>query len=304
MSDGSIMSEVGLSPVTPLKAARRIGEFRRVYRVMASRGVVLFGAIIILVFMIIAVSAPWLAPYDPLEQNLRARLQQPSKLHLLGTDEMGRDTLSRLIYGSRISLMVGIIVVTVAGVMGMLMGLVAGYFGSWTNALIMRINDALMSLPPIVLMLALSAPLGGGLMSILISVGIVLAPTYCRLMCGQILTLKNSDFVTAAKVIGAHDLRIMLRHLLPNAFPPLLVLITINLGTAIMFEATLSFLGIGIRPPTATWGNMVMDGYRFLLKNPILSFAPGTSITLLVLGFNLVGDGLRDALDPRLRGII
>jgi peptide/nickel transport system permease protein len=304
MSDGSIMSEAGLSPVTPLKVAPRIGEFRRVYRVMASRGVVLFGAIIILVFMIIAVSAPWLAPYDPLEQNLRARLQQPSKLHLLGTDEMGRDTLSRLIYGSRISLMVGIIVVTVAGVMGMLMGLVAGYFGSWTNALIMRINDALMSLPPIVLMLALCAPLGGGLMSILISVGIVLAPTYCRLMCGQILTLKNSDFVTAAKVIGAHDLRIMVRHLLPNAFPPLLVLITINLGTAIMFEATLSFLGIGIRPPTATWGNMVMDGYRFLLKNPILSFAPGTSITLLVLGFNLVGDGLRDALDPRLRGII
>jgi ABC-type dipeptide/oligopeptide/nickel transport system permease subunit len=217
---------------------------------------------------------------------------------------MGRDTMSRIIYGSRISLMVGIIVVTVAGVIGMFMGLAAGYFGGWTNALIMRFNDALMSLPPIVLMLALCAALGGGLMSILISVGIVLAPTYCRLMCGQILTLKNSDFVTAARVIGAHDLRIMVRHLLPNAFPPLLVLITINLGTAIMFEATLSFLGIGIRPPTATWGNMVMDGYRFLLKNPILSFAPGLSITLLVLGFNLVGDGLRDALDPRLRGTI
>ncbi len=192
----------------------------------------------------------------------------------------------------------------VAGAIGMFLGLVAGYFGGWINAVIMRINDALMSLPPIVLMLALCAALGGGLMSILISVGIVLAPTYCRLMCGQILALKNSDFVTAAKVIGAHDLRIMVRHLLPNAFPPLLVLISINLGTAIMFEATLSFLGIGIRPPTATWGNMVMDGYRFLLKNPVLSFAPGVSITLLVLAFNLVGDGLRDALDPRLRGTI
>jgi peptide/nickel transport system permease protein len=298
------MSEASFSPGGPPKAMPRAGGLRRVYRVMVSRGVVLFGAVIIVVFILVAVSAPWLAPYDPLDQNLRATLQQPSRLHLLGTDEVGRDTLSRLIYGSRISLMVGIIVVTVAGVIGMLMGLMAGYFGGWTNAVIMRINDALMSLPPIVLMLALCAALGGGIVSILISVGVVLAPTYCRLMCGQILTLKNSDFVTAAKVIGAHDWRIMIRHLLPNAFPPLLVLITINLGTAIMFEAALSFLGIGIKPPTATWGNMVMDGYRFLLKNPILSFAPGISITLLVLGFNLVGDGLRDALDPRLRGTI
>ena len=271
---------------------------------MAGRRVVLFGAVIILAFIVVAVSAPRLAPYDPLEQNLKTRLQQPSKAHLLGTDEMGRDTLSRIIYGSRISLLVGIIVVTVAGVIGMFLGLLAGYFGGWTNAIIMRFNDALMSLPPIVLMLALCAALGGGLMSILISVGIVLAPTYCRLMCGQILALKNSDFITAAKVIGARDWRVMSHHLLPNAFPPLLVLISINLGTAIMFEATLSFLGIGIRPPTATWGNMVMDGYRFLLKNPVLSFAPGLSITLLVLAFNLVGDGLRDALDPRLRGTL
>jgi len=298
------MSKVSLSPVTPKIATPRFSELRRVYKVMFSRGVVVFGVFTIIVFIIVAATAPWLAPYDPLEQDLRATLQQPSKMHLLGTDELGRDTLSRIIYGSQISLLVGIVVVTIAGAIGMFMGLVAGYFGGWVNAIIMRMNDALMSLPPIVLMLALCAALGGGLRSILISVGIVLAPTYCRLMCAQILTLKESDFVTAANVIGANDLRIMVRHLLPNAFPPLLVLLTINLGTAIMFEATLSFLGIGIKPPTATWGNMVMDGYRFLLKNPILSFAPGLSITLLVLGFNTVGDGLRDALDPRLRGTI
>jgi len=200
--------------------------------------------------------------------------------------------------------MVGIVVVIIAGVIGMFMGLVAGYFGGWINAAIMRINDAMMCIPPIVLMLAISAVLGGGLKSILISVGIVLAPTYCRLMCGQILTLKESDFITAANIIGANDLRIMIRHLLPNAFPPLLVLLTINLGTAIMFEATLSFLGIGIAPPTAAWGSMVMSGYRYLLKNPVLSFAPGLSIMLLVLGFNMVGDGLRDALDPRLKGTL
>jgi len=298
------MSEVGISPVTQKIPRPRVSEFHRVYKVMFSRWVVVFGITMIIVFLIIAVTAPWLAPYDPLEQNLGATLQPPSRTHLLGTDDLGRDQLSRLIYGSRISLLVGIVVVTIAGVIGMVMGLVAGYFGGWTNAIIMRITDTLMSLPPIVLMLAISAVLGGGLRSILISVGVVLAPTYCRLMCAQILTLKESDFITACHIIGANDLRIMVRHLLPNAFPPLLVLVTINLGTAVMFEATLSFLGIGITPPTAAWGSMVMSGYRFLLKNPILSFAPGLSIMLLVLGFNMVGDGLRDALDPRLKGKI
>ena len=298
------MSDVCISPVTRKSPGPRVSEFRRVYKVMFSRWVVVFGVITIIVFLIVAVTAPWLAPYGPLEQNLGATLQPPSRTHLLGTDDLGRDQLSRLIYGSRISLMVGIVVVTIAGVIGMVMGLVAGYFGGWTNAIIMRITDTLMSLPPIVLMLAISAVLGGGLRSILISVGVVLAPTYCRLMCGQIITLKESDFITACHIIGANDLRIMFRHLLPNAFPPLLVLVTINLGTAVMFEATLSFLGIGIAPPTAAWGSMVMSGYRFLLKNPTLSFAPGLSIMLLVLGFNMVGDGLRDALDPRLKGKI
>lgn len=298
------MSEVGISPMTRKIPRPRVSELHRVYKVMFSRWVVVFGVTMIIVFLIVAVTAPWLAPYDPLEQNLGATLQPPSRTHLLGTDDLGRDQLSRLIYGSRISLLVGIVVVTIAGVIGMVMGLVAGYFGGWTNAIIMRITDTLMSLPPIVLMLAISAVLGGGLRSILISVGVVLAPTYCRLVCGQILTLKESDFITACHIIGANDLRIMVRHLLPNAFPPLLVLVTINLGTAVMFEATLSFLGIGITPPTAAWGSMVMSGYRFLLKNPILSFAPGLSIMLLVLGFNMVGDGLRDALDPRLKGKI
>ena len=298
------MTEISIAPASLTAARPRVSEIRRVVHVMAARWVVVFGVISILVFILFAVTAPWLAPYGPLEQDLRATLQSPSMRHLLGTDDLGRDVLSRIIYGSQISLMVGIVVVTIAGVIGMFMGLVAGYFGGWINAVIMRINDALMSLPPIVLMLAISAVLGGGLKSILISVGIVLAPTYCRLMCGQILSLKESDFVTAAHIVGANDLRIMIRHLLPNAFPPLLVLLTINLGTAIMFEATLSFLGIGIAPPTAAWGSMVMSGYRYLLKNPVLSFAPGLSIMLLVLGFNMVGDGLRDALDPRLKGTL
>jgi len=286
------------------KSKNRFGNLGYIFKVMFARKVVIFGSIIIGVFFLIAVAAPWLAPYDPLEQNLRATLQPPSRIHLLGTDELGRDTLSRLIYGARISLLVAIVVVIIAGGSGTIMGLIAGYFGGLTNTIIMRITDALMALPPIVLMLAISAVIGGGLKSILFSVGIVLAPTYCRLMCGQILTLKQSDFIIAANVLGANDVRIIIRHLLPNAFPPLIVLLTINLGTAIMFEATLSFLGIGIKPPTPSWGSMVMEGYRFLVKNPVISFAPGIAISLLVLGFNLVGDGLRDALDPRLRGTI
>jgi len=153
-------------------------------------------------------------------------------------------------------------------------------------------------------MLDIASVLGGGLINVLIALGIGMMPTYCRLMCGQVITLKESDYITAARVIGANDLRIMFRHLLPNSFPPLFVLITINLGTAIMMEASLSFLGVGITPPTATWGAMVSSGYRFLLTNPIISFTPGIAILLVVLSFNMAGDGLRDALDPRLRGMI
>jgi peptide/nickel transport system permease protein len=304
MSERLNSDKPGTAPPGRKDARPQVSELYRIYKVMSSRWVVSFGIITIIAFVLCALAAPWLSPYDPLAPNLLATLEQPSVAHLLGTDDLGRDVLSRLIYGSQISLVVGIVVVLIAGVIGMSLGLVAGYFTGWINVIIMRITDALMSLPPIVLMLAICAALGGGLKSVLVSVGVVLAPTYIRLMCGQIIALKESDFIVAANVIGASDLRIMLRHLLPNAFPPLLVLLTINLGTAIMFEAALSFLGIGITPPTANWGNMVMYGYRFLLTNPVFSFAPGLAIMIVVLAFNMVGDGLRDALDPRLRGTI
>jgi ABC-type dipeptide/oligopeptide/nickel transport system permease subunit len=271
---------------------------------MFSRWVVVGGTFIILALIITAICAPLIAPYGPNEQDLNNILAQPSKSHLLGTDELGRDLITRVIYGSRISLLVGAVAVTIAGVIGMGLGLVAGYLGGWTNTIIMRFIDGLLALPPLVLMLAIASVLGGGLINVLIALGIGMMPTYCRLMCGQVITLKESDYITAARVIGANDLRIMFRHLLPNSFPPLFVLITINLGTAIMMEASLSFLGVGITPPTATWGAMVSSGYRFLLTNPIISFTPGIAILLVVLSFNMAGDGLRDALDPRLRGMI
>jgi ABC-type dipeptide/oligopeptide/nickel transport system permease subunit len=298
------MLEMNVSKTPSEIKSPRVRELRRMFKVLFGRWVVVGGAFIILVTIIVAVLAPLIAPYDPYKTDLNGILTQPSKSHLLGNDELGRDLLSRLIYGSQISLLVGVVAVIIAGVLGMGLGLVAGYFGGWTNNVIMRFIDALLSLPPLVLMLAISAILGGGLLNVLIAIGIGMMPTYCRVMCAQVISQKESDYITATRSIGANDLRIMFRHLLPNAFPPLLVLITINLGTAILWEASLSYLGIGILPPLATWGGMVFSGQRFLLTNPLVSFLPGIAILMVVLSFNMVGDGLRDALDPRLRGTL
>jgi ABC-type dipeptide/oligopeptide/nickel transport system permease subunit len=282
----------------------KTNEFRRFLRVFLGRKVVIFGAVIVLMLIMVATFASLVAPYDPYQQNLRNALQHPSREHLLGTDPLGRDELSRIIYGTRVSLAVGIISVGFAAFIGMMLGLIAGYFGGIINTLIMRFIDALMAVPPIMLALAIAAALGGGLWNVMVSLGISLIPTQARLMRGQVLTVKQADYVTAAEVIGAADTRIMLVHIFPNCLPPLIVLITLNLGVAILAEAALSFLGVGIQPPGAAWGSMVNDGYRYLLSNPMLSFAPGLCVMLVVLAFNIVGDGLRDALDPRLRGTI
>jgi peptide/nickel transport system permease protein len=279
-----------------------VSEFRRTIRVMFGRWLVVVGTVIILLLAITAIFAPYIAPYPPNKQNLRISIQPPSRDHWLGTDDLGRDQLSRIIFGSRIAIMVGVVAVTVSGLVGMFLGLVAGYFGGWTEVIIMRLVDALMAFPPIVLMLSIAAVLGGGLTNVMIAVGIGMIPTYCRLMCAQILSIKENDHILAASTIGASNLRIMFVHLVPNAFPSLLILFTLNMGSAILMEASLSFLGIGINPPTATWGNLINTGYTYLLTNPALSLAPGVAILLVVLAFNMVGDGLRDALDPRLRG--
>lgn len=282
----------------------RVSESRRIFKVMFSRWVVIIGAVIILLLILTAIFAPLLTPYEPNKVKLEDSLQQPSSQHLLGTDLYGRDVLTRILYGSRIAIIVGVVAVTASGAFGMFLGLLAGYFGGWVETIIMRITDALMALPPLVLMLAIAVMLGGGVTTVLLALGVALMPTYSRLMCGQVLAAKENDYVMAAKVVGAGNIRVMFRHLVPNVFPPLLVLITLDLGFAILTEASLSFLGIGINPPTATWGAMVSDGQRYLLTHPVLSFTPGLAIVLVVLGFNLVGDGLRDALDPRLRGRI
>ena len=298
------MTEERADNVFLKKPSAKIGESRRVVRVMFSRWIVIFGIIVVLAFIIIALFAPLLAPYDPTEPDYGAITQPLSKEHWLGTDELGRDVLSRLIFGTRISLIVAVVGTFVSGLVGMLLGLLSGYLGRWVSAIVMRFIDALMALPPIILMLAIAALLGGGLTNVLISLFIAMIPTYCRLAYGEVLSIKENDYITATKSIGASNLRIMMRHVLPNVFPPILVLVTLNMGFAILAEASLSYLGIGINPPTPTWGNMVSNGYNYLRTLPLLSIAPGTAILLLVLAFNIVGDGLRDALDPRLRGMI
>jgi peptide/nickel transport system permease protein len=282
----------------------QVSQLKRITKVFFGRWVVIFGLVIILIFLVTAIFAQSLAPYDPYKQNLDEGLQQPGRQHLLGTDALGRDTFSRVIYGTRTSLMVGIIAIGIAASLGMSLGLIAGFFGGITNTIIMRFIDSLMSFPMLILALGIAALLGGGLKNIMIAVGISMMSVYARLMCGQALSIKENDYVMAGRAIGASNLRIMVTHVLPNCFPPLIIMITMQMGGAIMAEASLSFLGIGISPPGAAWGAMVNDGYKYLLSRPMLSFAPGLAIMLVVFAFNIVGDGLRDALDPRLRGTL
>ena len=281
-----------------------VSQFTYFRRVMMGRWVVVIGLVFIFILIFSAAFAPLLAPYDPYQQDLKSALKDSSSSHLLGTDELGRDLLSRIIYGSRISLLVGIVSVSIAGAFGIVIGLLAGYYEGWINIIIMRFVDSLLALPPLLLILAISAVMGGGLLNILVAIGIGMMPTYARMVCGQVISLKQNDYIVAAKSFGSSGFRIMFKHLLPNAFPTLLVLLTLNLGFAILMEASLSYLGIGILPPTAAWGTMVSTSQRFLLTNPILSLLPGFAIMAVVLSFNMVGDGVRDALDPRLRGTL
>jgi peptide/nickel transport system permease protein len=283
---------------------RQPNELRRFIRVFLGRGIVIFGFAVLLLLVIAALFAPLLAPYDPYEPDMKVLLAQPSSSHLLGTDTLGRDTLTRIIYGSRVSLIVGIVAVAVAATIGMSLGLLAGYFGGIINLIIMRVMDALMAVPMILMAVTISALLGGGTINVVIAIGVALIPAYARLMCGQVLTVKQNDYITASHAIGASNSRIMVSHVLPNCFPPLIVLMTMQIGMAILSEASLSFLGIGIKAPEAAWGSMVSEGYVYLLQNPVLSIAPGAAIMLVVFAFNMVGDGLRDALDPKLRGTL
>ena len=285
------------------EAPPRVNEWRRFFRVFFQRKMVIFGLAVLLLLIIAAIFAEWIAPYDPYKRDLYNVLAAPSSQHLLGTDSIGRDTLSRLIFGSRTAILVGFATAGFSSLAGMTLGLIAGYRGGMVNMIIMRFMDLLMTFPMIILALFIAAILGGGIQNVIIALGIGALPGYARVMHGLALSIKENDYILAERSLGASPWRTMFRHIMPNAAPPMIVLITLQIGSLILAEAGLSFLGIGIKPPGAAWGSMVNDGYRYIVTNPWLSFAPGLAIMLVVFAFNMVGDGLRDALDPRLRNI-
>ena len=258
--------------------------------------------VVVVGFSFMAVFADWITPYDPAAQNLVEKLQTPSASHWLGTDFLGRDVLSRVIYGGRVSMYVSLLSGSFAAVIGIGLGLVAGYVTGIVRRVIMGMTDIILSIPGMVFTLIIAAIMGTGVMSLTLAIGIGMIPTYIRMVNGLVLSLKENDYIVASKLVGRSESKILLKHLLPNAFPSLIVLYTINLGNAIMTESSLSYLGVGINPPTATWGNMVSDAYAYLLQAPWLAMIPGICIIILIISFNVVGDGLRDALDPRLRG--
>ncbi len=294
-----------VTDATQVALSRQQGRERRthgLYRLLVRNPQLLLGGLIVAFFAVVGLLAPWIAPYDPMDQNVPRALEPPSIQHLLGTDDLGRDILSRLIMGTRVSMMVGILSVTLATVAGVGIGLLAGYHGGWVDEVCMRFMDAFYALPSLILAMALMAALGSSLANAIVAIGIVAMPRFARLARGEVLWVREMEFVQAARVIGGHEIHIMLRHILPNIVSVIVIQACLSIAFAVLTEAALSFLGLGVRPPTPSWGSMLRMGYPLLSLAPWLAIAPGAVITTLVLGFSLLGDGIRDLLDPRLRG--
>jgi ABC-type dipeptide/oligopeptide/nickel transport system permease subunit len=274
----------------------------RTIKTLMKHRVALAGMVILLFMLLMAVFAPFLAPYNPNDQDLYQVLQGPSRQHLLGTDDVGRDLLSRVIFGARVTLMMGILSTLFSAVIGVLVGLIAGYKAGVVDKILMRITDTFMCIPALVLMLVIVSALGPGMHSVVISITVLSWTWFARIVRGQVMLVRELPYVEAARSLGASGLRIMFKHLLPNVMAPVIVTATIAIGGNIMLESAVSFLGLGVQQPTPSWGNELRIGYSYLEIVPLFSLAPGLMITLSVLAFNFLGDGLRDILDPRLRG--
>ena len=259
------------------------------------------GTIVLTVMILLAIFAPLIAPYDPIAQDSTAIRAAPSAKHLFGADTFGRDIFSRVLYGGRMSLPVGFVAVGITAIVGVVLGLIAGYYGGRIDTFVMRGVDLMLAFPGILLAMALVAILGTSLFNLMLAVGIAAIPEYTRVVRGSVLSARETEYITAARVSGAYDRTILLRHILPNVLPPVIVLATLGIAGAIILGSTLSFLGLGIKPPTPEWGNMLSDGRSMIRHQWWVSFFPGLAIMLTVLAINLLGDGLRDALDPRLR---
>jgi peptide/nickel transport system permease protein len=297
MSGGPAMAAAPAAADLPAEPVE--GPWRQALRALLARPTAVFGALVLLVVIGLALLAPWIAPYDPLATSWSLVRKAPSAAHWFGTDEVGRDLLSRVIWGGRASLAAGLIAVAIAVGAGVPIGMVAGYVGGWVDAVISRLTDAMLAVPFLILAIALAAFLGPSLGNAMIAIGVTATPIFVRLARGQVLAARAEDYVEAARAVGNPPIRILLRHILPNILPPVMVQATLAIAAAIIAEASLSFLGLGQQPPAPSWGSMLNTAQRFLTQAPWMAIFPGLAIFFTVLAFNLFGDGLRDALDPK-----
>ncbi|WP_455648997.1 ABC transporter permease [Enterocloster citroniae] len=278
------------------------GRWKKIVKTLFARKVAMVSAVVVVLFIAVAILAPVISPYDPNYADFASFLQGPGSAHLLGTDNYGRDVLSRIIYGTRVSLIIGVFAVMIACIIGTFFGMIAGYFGGIVDDVINRIMEAIRAIPQIILAMALTAVFGSGIRNLAIILGISSMAGYVRMMRGQVLAIKQADYIMAGKLQGNKNFRLMFKHILPNSISPIIVMMTQQVGQTILAEAGLSFLGLGISAPTASWGSMVSEGRLFLLQNPVFALTPGVCVAVLVICLNMFGDGVRDALDPRLRG--
>jgi len=280
---------------------RHKSQVVEIFRRLAKNKLAMLGLVILVIMIIMALAAPIIAPYDYAAQDHNAIYDRGSAAHLLGTDRLGRDILSRLIYGTRQSLRIGVLSVAMAAVLGVILGSIAGYYGGKVDNILMRILDIYQSIPGMLLSIALAASLGPGLNNAILAIGISTIPVYARILRASILTVREKEFIEASVAINASDARIILKHIIPNAIAPLIVEITMNIGNSILMAATLSFIGLGVQPPEPEWGAMLTEGHNYMRDYGYLVIYPGLFIMASVLSFNMLGDGLRDALDPKLR---
>ncbi|MBI4640102.1 MAG: ABC transporter permease [Candidatus Tectomicrobia bacterium] len=301
MTQKMTVRETQIARDVPEASVKREGQFYLIWRQLRKKKSAIISGIILLVLTFVAIFAPHIAPYDPLAISPVDTLDPPGKKHLLGTDHLGRDILSRLIFGARVSLRLGVMSVGIAGIVGVILGLFAGYYGGWLDSIIMRFMDILLAFPGILLALGVVAVLGPGITNVMIAVGVSSIPTFTRLVRGSVLVIKEMEHIQAARIVGCGHTRIIFLHILPNVIAPSIVVATLGIAGAILAGAGLSFLGVGAQPPTPEWGLMVNEGRRYLRIAWWVTTIPGIVIMVTVLAANILGDGLRDAIDPRLR---
>ncbi|HOB41247.1 MAG: nickel transporter permease [Limnochordia bacterium] len=286
-----------------LEVSKTQSQFRRIMKQLLRNRRAVVGGIVLLIIVFMAILAPYVTTHDPVKQNIRNQLQPPSREHFFGTDQFGRDIYSRVIYGARLSLRVGFLAISFALVVGCFLGLVSGYYGGWLDMIVMRVIDILLALPGFLLALSIVAALGPGLENVIMAIGVSYIPSFARMMRSAVLATRELDYVDAAQALGASDWRIIFQHILPNSISPIIVLTTLSMAGAILSAAGLSFLGMGAQPPTPEWGSMIATARPFIRVSHWAVTVPGLAIFITVMCLNLVGDGLRDALDPRLKNL-